>query len=295
MVVVVVAGVGLGLQARINGALATSLSSPSKAALVNFSTGLTVVGLARLIKGDRLSLTVAKTRPWHWIGGLLGACFVYTAVLIAPRIGVAHLSVGVAAGAVTTSLIADMTGMSAAGRHAFSARRVAGGALAILAVVTVSTATDTDAQNRFMALAVLGGIALGFQHPINGRLAAGLGDPLAAAIVSFGVGMLAMTALAGSNWHSKPWPDNSILYAGGLFAALYVLIAIRVVGRIGALRLSVATVTGQLIGGTLIDIARPIGDVDLGARGLAGVLIALLATVLTTTGTTEGAEGGTPG
>jgi bacterial/archaeal transporter family-2 protein len=279
-----VAGGGLALQARVNSELAVRLGSPLTAGVVNFVVGLSVVTLAVLVRRVPLRpmLRPAPNRWWHWTGGLCAVVFVYSVVVATPRLGVSLVSVAIAAGMAGAGLFADAVGLGLAGRHPLAATRLAGAAIAVAAVVVSSSgALRGLGEVHHVALAAVGGFAVGCQQPINSRLSGALGDAGLAAVVSFAIGCCAVIVVASTEGPVHPWPNDPVLYTGGALAAGYVLVAIPTVGRVGALRLSLATMTGQLITATLLDVVAPLGGQRLTAGKLAGVLMAIGAVGLT--------------
>ncbi|MBA3653978.1 MAG: DMT family transporter [Actinobacteria bacterium] len=197
-----------------------------------------------------------------------------------PRLGVSLVSVAVAAGAVVAGLFADGVGLSTSGRHAPSWPRLVGAALIVAAVLVSASSRHVGGNAGDFALAAVGGFALGCQHPINSRLGRALGEPSFAVVVSFVIGAAATVAFALRHWPTGDWPLNPALYAGGVIAAAYVFAAIRIVGRIGALRLSLATLAGQLVGAALLDGLAPINGRKLTTAGMIGVGIAVAGVVI---------------
>lgn len=106
------AGLGVALQAGINAHLGRSLGDPVLAAFVSFAVG--AVGLGILVLALRPTLpgtqALAGIPAWAWMGGLLGAFYVATAILVAPRLGAASLVTLVIAGQVLTALVIDHYG-----------------------------------------------------------------------------------------------------------------------------------------------------------------------------------------
>jgi transporter family-2 protein len=178
-------------------------------------------------------------------------------------------------------LVGDAVGLSVAGRHAPSPPRLTGGVLLVVALIVSANGAHVHGHPGDLALAAVGGFALGCQHPINSRLGRAVGDPTIAVWTSFAVGSLATIAFASRDVLQVSWPRTPSLYAGGLLGAAYVLLAVRVVERVGALRLSVATLSGQLVGAALLDALRPIDGRELTATTIAAVAIALVAVAAT--------------
>jgi len=189
--------------------------------------------------------------------------------------------VAVAAGASIGSLVADGIGLSIAGRHAPTAARVSGAALLVVAVLTSATGARRGGNAGDFALAALGGFAIAFQHPINSRVGKALGDPLFGVLASFTGGTLVTVALTLDGHRAvAAWPRNPLFYAGGFIGAAFVFAAIRIVARVGALRLSVSMLAGQLVGAALLDGFIPVAGRRLTTAALVGIVLAVAAVAL---------------
>jgi transporter family-2 protein len=116
----------------------------------------------------------------------------------------------------------------------------------------------------FLALAAAGGLGLAVQAPTNALLGRSIGSPMAAALVSFVVGAVALAAVVAlSGWRPAPgaWRDAPwAAWLGGLYGAFFVAVAAYGAPRIGAGALLTAAIAGQLAGAVALD--------QLGALGL---------------------------
>jgi transporter family-2 protein len=132
--------------------------------------------------------------------------------------------------------------------------------------------------------AAAGGL-IALQAPINAGLGKVTGG-LAAALVSFAVGTVALAAivvLSGKAGGLGSTFDVSWYYLlGGLLGAVYVANALIAVSAIGAGGVAAATVTGQLIASVAIDRLGLFGldEVALSPERLLGVGLLLAGTVL---------------
>lgn len=107
-------------------------------------------------------------------------------------------------------------------------------------------------------LAFAAGVVLIVQVGVNATLRRSLGTPVAAALMSFLVGSLALILFL---WLSRaPWPNRAQLTApplwawcGGLLGAFYVVATIVVGPRVGAAALLALVVLGQLLTSLLVD------------------------------------------
>lgn len=132
--------------------------------------------------------------------------------------------------------------------------------------------------------AVAGGL-IALQAPINAELGKATGG-LAAALVSFVVGTLALTTivlLSGKAGGLGSTFDVSWYYlVGGLLGAIYVTNALLAVPAIGAGGVAALTVAGQLTASVAIDRLGLFGldQVALSPERLLGVGLLLAGTVL---------------
>ena len=266
----VLAGALLSVQARVNGSLASELGSSVVTALVSFSVGtaalLILVVAARRWQRARHARSERPLRWWWFCGGLGGAFLVATSALAVPRIGVALLGVGIVAGQTVGSLVVDEVGLSPRGRQPITVFRAVGAALAVAALAIGAMADRRELMLGLFALIALAGGGVAAQQAANGHLQRLTGEPLVAALISFSVGTVALALLAvvltaSGQVGSLSWPGEPGLYLGGLCGATYITLAAAAVGRLGVLRLTLASVAGQLLGAVLLDVVRPaVGD-----------------------------------
>jgi bacterial/archaeal transporter family-2 protein len=108
-----------------------------------------------------------------------------------------------------------------------------------------------------------GGVAITVQAPINARLAAHLGDGMAAAAVSFAVGFVLLAAATAARGQipslerlaGLPW----WAWTGGTLGVVYVWAAIWSVSALGAVTLVAALILGQMPAALLIDATGAFG------------------------------------
>ena len=87
-------GLLLPLQAAVNNALRQQLGSGALlAALISFAVGTATLLGVSLATGQPLQALqgLGRVPPWQWLGGVLGAFFVFGSTLVAPRIGLAAM------------------------------------------------------------------------------------------------------------------------------------------------------------------------------------------------------------
>ncbi len=132
-------GAGVAVQASLNAQLRNYVGHPMFAALVNFLVGtLCLIGLLLILRVPWPAMYAMKQAPmWLWLGGMLGALYVASAVLIAPKLGAGVMFALLIAGQVAMSLILDHYGWVGFPRHPLGLWRMIGGALLIIGVVLV--------------------------------------------------------------------------------------------------------------------------------------------------------------
>jgi bacterial/archaeal transporter family-2 protein len=133
------AGVLLPVQAGLNAQLRSALGSPIAAAFISFLVGTLALATAALL--FRISFPVnrawAATHPVQWSGGIIGALYVFAAVVLAPKLGAGTLVAAVVAGQMITSLLLDHYGLIGFPIHSLSPLRLMGAALVIAGVVLI--------------------------------------------------------------------------------------------------------------------------------------------------------------
>ncbi|HEY6484199.1 MAG TPA: DMT family transporter [Steroidobacteraceae bacterium] len=133
------AGLVLTIQVGVNSTLRQAVGSPAMAALASFAVGL--VGLlaflllTRASWPDRAALWSAP--GWAWAGGLLGAFYVATTIIVGPRLGAASLLALCVLGQLLASLVVDHFGWIGFPQHSISLARLAGAALLFAGVVLI--------------------------------------------------------------------------------------------------------------------------------------------------------------
>ena len=113
LIIALIAGVVLPVQTAVNNKMAVSVGSPVLGALISFGVGTLSIFAYALISGETLSsLTSSKNAPAvAWIGGLLGAFFVTSTIILLPRIGVAMTISLIIAGQMIAALVMDHYGL----------------------------------------------------------------------------------------------------------------------------------------------------------------------------------------
>ena len=138
ILLVLLAGAMVALQAPTNVMLAKAGGSPVLAALISFAVGTASLFVVWLASGHRPGMAPFGALPWYaWVGGVYGAVYVAIAAYAAPRLGLASLiTIGIA-GQILMALCLDHVGALGLMRQPLSAMRVVGALLVVAGVVLV--------------------------------------------------------------------------------------------------------------------------------------------------------------
>ncbi|MBC7891427.1 MAG: DMT family transporter [Sphingobacteriaceae bacterium] len=139
LLLAVLIGAILPVQAGLNAQLARVAGNPVWSALISFGTG--TLGLIAYLLVNRVGLTTVtalRAAPWYlYLGGLLGAVYVTMILLLVSRLGVA-LTFGLTiAGQMLLSLVLDHFGLLGLPMQPVSAGRLAGVALLVVGVILI--------------------------------------------------------------------------------------------------------------------------------------------------------------
>lgn len=137
-------------------------------------------------------------------------------------------------------------------------------------------------------MGVIAGACIAAQAPINASLGKALEVPVAAAAVSFLAGGIVLWALAFTFSGITHTPINFgaptpwTFVAGGLLGAFYVFSNITLTPMIGAAAVMALSVTGQLVGGLLLDKAGFMGMAvrEISVGRLAGAALLVVGAVM---------------
>ena len=124
----ILAGSVTAVQPPINGALRSVLGHPLWATVANFVVGLIALLILTVISRAPLP-SFANLAPhpwWYWLGGLCGAFFVLSSVLLIRDLGAAVFFSCVVAGQLLTAVALDHFGVLGVPEHPLSLLRLCG-------------------------------------------------------------------------------------------------------------------------------------------------------------------------
>jgi transporter family-2 protein len=112
------------------------MGSPLAAALVSFAVGLAGLVLINLVARNRPRLS-GRTPWWSYLGGLIGAGFVFSIAFVTPILGTSLAISATLLGQITGGLTLDHFGAFGFPPRHLSRRRLLGAALVLFGVVLV--------------------------------------------------------------------------------------------------------------------------------------------------------------
>ena len=138
LILAVIGGALLAIQAPTNAILGKASGSPIIAAFISFLIGTVALGAAVGVSSGKLFAPGLRQVPWDaWLGGFYGAFFVAVAAFGAPRVGVGVLLTAAIAGQLAAALILDHYGLLGLARHPITLSRGLGFALVVVGAVLV--------------------------------------------------------------------------------------------------------------------------------------------------------------
>jgi transporter family-2 protein len=138
IILALVSGAFLPLQAALNTKLGKTVGSPLHASLISFLIGSAGLALYILLTRQTASLTALKSAPLYvWIGGVLGAFYVTATILLFPRLGPGLTFGLVVAGQMSLAAFLEHFDILVSQPHPISFIRVVGILLIIVGVILV--------------------------------------------------------------------------------------------------------------------------------------------------------------
>lgn len=135
----VCAGAGLAVQAGVNAELRRVSGEPLFAGLVNFAVGVVPIVafflVSRAVWPSRERL--AEGPAWIWVGGILGAVYVVSSIVAAPRLGSSSLVAATVAGQLAASVVVDHFGWVGFAAHPLNPGRLIGVLLLVAGVFLI--------------------------------------------------------------------------------------------------------------------------------------------------------------
>jgi transporter family-2 protein len=298
IVITFIASVIITAQSSVNSELNSYTENALVTALINFGSGLLILGalmlfsrpirqgftsIPRLVREGRL-------KRWQLIGGLSGAFFVASQSSLVQVIGVAIFTVAAVAGQTSAALLVDKFGIGPAGKQPVTVARIGAAILGIMGVLISVLGQDSTGQFAFGAVLIsfAAGALVSTQPALNGQIANQTGQPAAATMVNFIVGFITLVIVylvvhqvnpQSFTVPPMPW-ENPVIWLGGPFGVLFVLTAAFMAKTLGVFLFTLTSVVGQLSGAILMELIFPTAATNITWQLLLGISITGAAVVL---------------
>jgi transporter family-2 protein len=138
ILVAFVAGAVLPIQAGFNSNLGKTLKSPIHASMMSFIVGFIAIALFILISKQQVTFSEVKTASiLDWMGGLLGAFYVTSIILVFPKLGPGLTFGLIVAGQMLISILLEHFNILVANPHPINLWRILGILLIVIGVVMI--------------------------------------------------------------------------------------------------------------------------------------------------------------
>ncbi len=116
----------IAMQPAVNAGLGRATGNIS-AALLSFAIGTLLLAVIAALAGQAPGLTEALDIPWYYLlGGVLGAAYVFTALVTVSSIGAGGVAAATITGQLTLSLVLDKIGFLGLDEQPITPERVIG-------------------------------------------------------------------------------------------------------------------------------------------------------------------------
>ncbi len=274
--VMILSGIAIPAQGRVNAELSSEVDDAYLAAFISFFVGLLVLAVVVFATppGRSSMRRVApafrrgEVRWWYLLAGAVGGYFVLAQTLTIGMIGVAVFTVAVVTGQTLGGLLWDRIGLGPGGRRQITLMRCVGALLTVCAVIWAVSPqlTVADRGLAWLLLVLLpfsGGFLQAGQQALNGRQSAAYGSALPGAFFNFASGsaVLLLTWVTVSLLQGGLGvPQLSTIwwhYLGGPLGIVFIVLGALLVTRVGVLLAAMGMIAGQLIGSLLLDLVVP--------------------------------------
>lgn len=139
VIIAVIVGSLMPIQAGINAQLSQALKNPFSGALVSFMMGTTALFLLSLTQSASLSelKKVPSLPPYMLLGGIMGATFVGSSIYLIPKLGATTMIAAFVTGQLLMSLVVDHYGILGLAAHPINMIRLAGVVLLFIGLILI--------------------------------------------------------------------------------------------------------------------------------------------------------------
>lgn len=266
-------------QTAANAGLKRLISSTYLASLISFSTGTLFLIILASLFGLPLTLNLAQLDQepfWMLLGGVYGVIFISINMTLFPYLGSVQTTLLPIMGQILMTMLIDNFGWFGTQIIPFTGQRLWGIIFLILGIFFAVAYRDlrhrkslSDTSKSLItplkiwllrALGITAGMLVGIQITVNGQLGLHLGVPVQSALLNFLVGTTTLILVVLIKDRSlvglkglvrEKVPFWTLL--GGIFGAIYVLVNVVLVGKIGPGQTIIYVLFGQITGSILIE------------------------------------------
>lgn len=205
-----------------------------------------------------------RSIPWYaYTGGLLGAAYVTTTILIAPVLGFAAFKIAATSGQLISGIICDAVGFLHLSSSPPTPFRMLCTAFVLLGAILCAKWSDSSGNEWqvpvYLLLSALAGSVFPIQACVNYELGRHLGTPYRAVAANFIVGAIALWVCVAIEYAADPNVSLPIYqsqegetmhwwaWTGGLFGALLICGITLGIPALGAVGFTLIFVSTQLI------------------------------------------------
>lgn len=207
ILVALLTGFMLSVQNPLNVKLGRNLASPVKASLVGYLiSSITLLAIVFVTGGGSAFSNIFNTLTsssnsvpwWAWIGGLMGAFYITSIIILFPKLGPIQAVILPTLGQIVSGVLIDSFGWFEMKKLPFTFNKAIGlilFAIGIYIVVVIGNKSKEAKFDNSISLkiwAVVAGIASTLQSTFNGDLGIYLNSSTQATLVAFSLGLVAM-------------------------------------------------------------------------------------------------------
>ena len=139
LIITILVGMVTPLQAGVNAFLGKHLNSAMQAGFISFLGGFLIMTVCCLLTKKMFPTPsqLIKVPPYLLMGGLLGAIFVVSSIIIAPKIGATVYIACVVTGQLVASIIMDHYGWLGFSMHPINLWRIIGVLFLLIGVMLI--------------------------------------------------------------------------------------------------------------------------------------------------------------
>jgi len=137
LVVALLTGAAIAVQALANSRLRDALGTPVWAAIAQFVVGLLALVVVAFVARQPAPILsgLGRMPAWAWVGGIVGALFIVVSIVLTPRLGTAVTLATITVGQLVAALLLDHYGWLGSPVIRLSLPRVLGAACLLLGIV----------------------------------------------------------------------------------------------------------------------------------------------------------------